>query len=394
VTLAVGHGGELPGRPRCTARGWGAVGLFATTLVLAVVTGSTGLAALAVAAAVPLVASSFLARSRAAAVAAGARLSVHQLPAMVPVGDAASVELVVRQHGARPTPGFAVDRPERRWRRVAGLAALRQAERRPPLPRLAPARRDLVEFPPLAPGASARVLRPTPTGRRGLFVLDLVTTWVHDPFGLVGVPVAVTGPAFAVVHPPQAEPTAVPAVGGLDPLAESELADERITPYGGGLGELSGLRPYVPGDRLHLLHWPALARYGELLVREFDPAAGTVVRVLLDDRPGVHRRREFDGALSLTYGLAVAAVASGLPCEVVTLSGERTVVAPTAAGLAALVPVLAAAQPRAARGRSGRATTLSPTVAGGPPGVTLVTTSDAARSLPEGLVRRSRLVVA
>jgi uncharacterized protein (DUF58 family) len=49
-------------------------------------------------------------------------------------------------------------------------------------------------------------------------------------------------------------------------------------------GILSGVREYVPGDRLRLLHWPTMARTGELMVRDFEVPRPRKVTVLVDTR--------------------------------------------------------------------------------------------------------------
>ena len=71
---------------------------------------------------------------------------------------------------------------------------------------------------------------------------------------------------------------------------------------GNGLGELEGLRPYVAGDRLSLLHWPAKIRYGTWFVRQFEGEGTATVSIVLDDRAGVHRRIDFERLVSAALG--------------------------------------------------------------------------------------------
>src|SRR6202034_2898500 len=54
------------------------------------------------------------------------------------------------------------------------------------------------------------------------------------------------------------------------------------------IGEPRGVRPYVGGDSRRLVHWPATAHRGELMVRETERAESVVPRVwvsLPDDGP-------------------------------------------------------------------------------------------------------------
>ncbi len=66
--------------------------------------------------------------------------------------------------------------------------------------------------------------------------------------------------------------------------------------------ELAGLRPYVEGDELRLVHWTASAKGRGLLVRTFDPDESSAPVLLLDDRSEAHTAESFE--------LAVETVAS------------------------------------------------------------------------------------
>jgi uncharacterized protein (DUF58 family) len=95
-------------------------------------------------------------------------------------------------------------------------------------------------------------------------------------------------------------------------------------------GEHMALRPYVAGDRLHRLHWPALARNGELLIRDTEgvrSGAGKVV-VLLDVRRTVHDRYSLDRAVELAAGVAVFAFERDLAVAIVTTAGDALTVEP------------------------------------------------------------------
>ncbi len=77
--------------------------------------------------------------------------------------------------------------------------------------------------------------------------------------------------------------------------------------------EPAGLRPYVFGDELRLVHWTASARGRGMLVRTFEPAATVMAQVLLDDRASSHTGESFELALSVAASLigAGAPVGSG-----------------------------------------------------------------------------------
>jgi uncharacterized protein (DUF58 family) len=239
------------------------------------------------------------------------------------------------------------------------------------------------------PGESASATFAVPTRRRGLLVLAPLRAWVHDALGLFAVPVAAGLNVVVVVHPRVAAGVTVP-FGADSALSAAQAVTAAVRPSDTEVGgEFADLRPYVPGDRLSLLHWPAFARYGTLLVRRFDPEAGGVVRIAVDDRAGVHRRGAFEEALSATLAIVTAAADLGIPLELETLSGSRATVPPTPEGVAAILPLLSAMQPRRAR-LSDQLQSWIGSEAGSP---TIVTTVTGERRLPTALDRCAKVVV-
>jgi uncharacterized protein (DUF58 family) len=71
-------------------------------------------------------------------------------------------------------------------------------------------------------------------------------------------------------------------------LAPGELrGDETIAATAGASlrgDSVRSVRPYVPGDPPHLVHWPTTARTGEVVVRELDPPAAVGLAVVVDLR--------------------------------------------------------------------------------------------------------------
>jgi len=84
-------------------------------------------------------------------------------------------------------------------------------------------------------------------------------------------------------------------------------------------GEIRGVRPYVPGDPQHTVHWPSSAHRGELMVREAewpDEAVSRLEVVLPDDGPAG------DVVAARALGTLVELLASGH--SVVLSTTERT----------------------------------------------------------------------
>jgi uncharacterized protein (DUF58 family) len=254
---------------------------------------------------------------------------------------------------------------------------------------VAPSTVTLVPLPALEPSGSTSVDFVVPTMRRGMFAVDPLRLWAHDSWGLFGAVVAVVPSAVVVVHPRRASGVQVPlsADAGIT-AAHMAAATARPTDTEVG-GEFADLRPYVPGDRLHLLHWPAFARYGTLLVRRFDPEAGGAVRIVVDDRVGVHRRDAFEETLSATLAIVIDAADLGIAIELATLSGWHATVAPTPDGVAGVLPLLATLQPR--RQLPGaQFPDWFDSESGSP---TIVTTDTGERRLPSSLDRSAKVVV-
>jgi uncharacterized protein (DUF58 family) len=220
-----------------------------------------------------------------------------------------------------------------------------------------------------------------------VFTIGPLQLWVHDPFALFGLLVAAARPVTLVVHPALLDDRAPPAVRP----GWSESAQFRDGPAGTHNddpgGEWSGLRPYEPGDRLHLLSWQAEARSGALLVHDFRPDSEDVVTILFDDRAGVHRRHAFEDALGAVLGLATGPKGRGAHYDVSTLSGRRVRDSTTADGLVALLTFLAETRPTRSSGG------FSPSAVPLPAGVVVVTTPTAVATLPSSVDQSSVVVV-
>jgi uncharacterized protein (DUF58 family) len=75
------------------------------------------------------------------------------------------------------------------------------------------------------------------------------------------------------------------------------------------------VRPYVPGDAARLVHWPATARWGDLMVKEMEDPELPHVAIVADLRFGGGRAEE---AASRAAGLAEAALDRGVPVWLLT----------------------------------------------------------------------------
>ena len=211
--------------------------------------------------------------------------------------------------------------------------------------------------PPPEAGRSISLRFASPTGQRGVYRLRPVHLWCFDSVALFVAPVA-TGPSATMTVLP--EPIAVsvtPDLFGAERDPDQLTLVTASTPRRQhNLGDFAGLRSYVPGDRLRLLYWPALARTGELLVRDFEDAGPRHLHVLADIRSHLGPRG-IESVLSVAAGAGLAALAAGAVIEFATTGGDRVAVGPGPLADLALLRAIAAVAvvpPRPGRGRHGR----------------------------------------
>ena len=333
------------------------------------------------------------------------------------VGQRATAELIVTNVGLHATPPVEVEDPALHWSRsLPGLGAGRARNSEP----VAGAVRSLrlllrepkrignpVRLPGLRSGEEVRVDVPVPTSSRGLLGLSPLGVWCEDPLRALAWRVA-TGPPTHVIVGPLPQRPAVAALrppagpgerarragGEREPAAPVQQASGQQASSG---YEFRALRPYVEGDRITRLHWPAFARSGELAVRDFvEPASGRVT-LLVDLRPSSYGSGEdrLEQVVSCAAGAGLEALEAGNAVELCTSSGERLEITPGADACRILLCALAVLGPARVSAPSslrpgllhGAGTKDAPVWATSALGATetvLVSTSDGARSALAG----------
>ena len=372
-------------RLRPTWRGVAVAVVAVALAVVAIAADDSTLLLILVVVAFPLVIAPFVVLQRAHR-AAGAQIHMMIAPPLVPVGAPCELLVQLTHSGGSNLPAVSLERPSDRSRLAVPGAQPSTGLTSLPVT-LAPEIGRLIRWDQLGPDESASSTLTLPTRRRGVFTIGPLRLWVHDPFALIGLTVAVARPVTLVVHPSAtvglASPAVRPGTSGSTQFSDGPAAIHTDDPG----GEWSGLRPYEPGDRLHLLSWQAEARSGALLVHDFRPDSEDVVTIVFDDRAGVHRRQAFESALGAVFGLASAAEGRARDYDVSTLSGRRVRGSTTPDGLVALLTFLAETQPtRAGEHRGLPASTLSD-------GALLITTPTAVPTLPHSLDGGSIVVI-
>jgi len=325
------------------------------------------------------------------------------------VGDVVLARVVLSTRDGALAP-LRVDDPAGRWvlshpglggRPVAATGTRRAGPVGRP-----PSRTSTVGLGGVRPDRPAVLAVPVPTQRRGVRSLEGLRVWCDDLFGLFMVPAGTVPAARLLVCPaPAPAPTPAPAPESARPEAARRRGGSRpLVTAAGAVGrqagdELDRLRPYVPGDRLARLHWQALARTGDLVVREFSAAGGGRIALLVDVRPGADEAL-FDAAMEAAAGIGTAALSAGTAVELCTSAGERLDIAPGASGVGTLLRALALLGPAVSRrgaalrrGADAPSDALWATDNQADAGQVLVTTRPGDRVLPQALSRRTSVVV-
>jgi uncharacterized protein (DUF58 family) len=255
------------------------------------------------------------------------RPSAHEIP----VGAEAHVTVTVQNTGAHTSAPMRLEQGAEVWRLSRpGPRSRSGATSDGSAPRVGGTRRSRgwrgrvargVKIPALGPGEIASVDVAVPNDRRGVLTLPGLRLWCVDAFELFAYESVVSTEASVVIVPQAVRPPEVVS-GILHPAGRFEWSPPASGEAFGGPGfDLSGLRAYVPGDRLRLLHWPTLARTGELLVRDFEGSGSDAVTVVMDDRAGVVSVADFESIVSATAGIGEEAALYGLAFELRTPGG-------------------------------------------------------------------------
>lgn len=156
--------------------------------------------------------------------------------------------------------------------------------------------------------------------RRGRYHLGPLTIYVTDPFGLARTRVQSTGRSELVVYPE------------IETLDASHLLSQGV-----GSGESTArqlhrsaaefytMREYVTGDDLRRIHWPSVARTGQLMIRQDESTRRSTATVFLDNRSdlfGTRGSEAFERAVSVASSLGVAFFRSGFAVHLATSDGR------------------------------------------------------------------------
>jgi uncharacterized protein (DUF58 family) len=119
-------------------------------------------------------------------------------------------------------------------------------------------------------------------------------------------------------------------LGGRAPVrgvSDGTMTTQRPTPGG---DTIRSIREHRTGDSLRLVHWPATARHGSLLVKELDQPERPRLTVLVDLRGDVDATER---AAERAMGVICDALDAGIEVTVVTMQAEGPVTAAVTSSL-------------------------------------------------------------
>ncbi|WP_285597150.1 DUF58 domain-containing protein [Kineosporia sp. NBRC 101731] len=181
---------------------------------------------------------------------------------------------------------------------------------------------------PVPPGGGdvRRVVYELDTSRRGVFPVGPLRVHQHDLTDLAHRQREV-GDLLQLIVRPVTHSLRQPAQG-----RSRDLEGPRTTSGSESGVTFSGLREYVMGDDLRIIHWKGLARGGPLTVRTHVDSTRSDILVLLDDRADSYRtENDFEQAVSFAASVAAMAFEAAVTVRVIPVNG------PTLAGSAAAV---------------------------------------------------------
>ena len=143
----------------------------------------------------------------------------------------------------------------------------------------------------------------TRTRVRGVYTLGPVTVSASDPFGFFTFRRTFGDQSTVLVYPnaPDLPNFAIPPAN-LPGEGRFRRRTHNVTP------NVAGLREYAPGDSFNRIHWPATARKGEPMVKQFELDPASDIWVVLDLEARHHVGKGEDGTEESSVQVAAAVV--------------------------------------------------------------------------------------
>jgi uncharacterized protein (DUF58 family) len=195
-----------------------------------------------------------------------------------------------------------------------------------------------VPLPSLPPGGSHATEYSLPPVPRGVYRVGPLTIGHTDPLRLLRTSRGGSAHSLLWVHPTIHRVAPVPTGQSRDLEGPTTASSPQ-----GGIA-FHGLRPYIIGDDLRLVHWKSTARTGKLMVRQNAIPNEPRIILVLDTSAEPYTTESFEDAARTAASLAIAGARSAHPVELHTTAGARASVERLGADETPLLDELASAE--------------------------------------------------
>ncbi|MGH2771950.1 MAG: DUF58 domain-containing protein [Actinomycetota bacterium] len=164
----------------------------------------------------------------------------------------------------------------------------------------------------LGPRSSVTLRTAVTPPKRGVFGRHDLKLQTGAPFGIARVSRKIEVESPITVHPRWAALNTFPLLELTSTPQES--LHERRRDDGGT--DFFGLREYRPGDSLRAVHWKSTARFGSLLVKEYEEQIGSRLGILIEGTTtGIGADTSFETSVSCAASLVMYALDAGHPVQ-------------------------------------------------------------------------------
>ena len=157
---------------------------------------------------------------------------------------------------------------------------------------------------------------------RGVYTVGPLVVYLSDPFGLARTRVQAGSESELIVYPEVEDIEAKGLV--VQGAGTGEAAVRRLHR---SAAEFYTMRAYVTGDDLRRIHWPSVARTGELMIRQDESTRRSSATVFLDTRAAVlgpHGSPGFERAVSMAATIGRALSRAGYSLRLGTVETPPT----------------------------------------------------------------------
>jgi uncharacterized protein (DUF58 family) len=177
------------------------------------------------------------------------------------------------------------------------------------------------------PGSRQRVSYPVATRHRGRYTIGPLSISISDPFGLARVRMQTTSKNEIIVYPVVEELEAWTL--GMQGAGAGESTVRHLFR---SAAEFYTMREYVTGDDLRRIHWPSVARTGNLMIRQDESTRRSMATIFLDNRTGAmgaDASPGFEKGVSVAASIGRLLIQAGFAVNLATLDTEPILVTET-----------------------------------------------------------------